>query len=175
MVLTSKKEWIAIVEWLKLRFVSINWNDSQIRSLYEDYKNIDPEYIWGAVQLCYQNNTDFMSSAKLMSVVRDIQAIPKTSDKALTMGEVMRANKGGLLDFLKASGYESFAHAVFDAKMKRLRSGGALKCETTHWDLEAPYTEQKEAWLQEFSPEWTIEFLEQKRDKKILEEENANG
>ena len=120
MVLTSKKEWLTIVEWLKLRFSAINWNDAQIRSLYEDYKMIDPEHIWGACQLCYQNNTDFMSSAKLMKVVKDLQAIPK-SDKALTMGDVMRANKGSLLDYLKASGYESFAHAVFDAKIKRLK------------------------------------------------------
>ena len=67
-----------------------------------------------------------------MKVVKDLQAIPKT-DKALTMGDVMRANKGGLLDYLKASGYESFAHAVFDAKIKRLKSGNALPYETTHW------------------------------------------
>ena len=169
MVLTSKKEWLTIVEWLKLRFSAINWNDAQIRSLYEDYKMIDPDVIWGACQLCYENNTDFMSSAKLMKVVKDLQAIPKT-DKALTMGDVMRANKGGLLDYLKASGYESFAHAVFDAKIKRLKSGNALPYETTHWDLEAPYKEQKDAWLQEFSPEWSIDYLEQKRDKQIAGE-----
>jgi hypothetical protein len=151
MVLTSKKEWLTIVEWLKLRFSAINWNDAQIRSLYEDYKMIDPEHIWGACQLCYQNNTDFMSSAKLMKVVKDLQAIPK-------------------LDYLKASGYESFAHAVFDAKIKRLKSGNALPYETTHWDLEAPYKEQRDAWLQEFSPEWSIEYLERKRDKQIAGE-----
>ena len=57
MVLTSKQEWITIVNWLKLRFTSIKWNDAEVRSLYEDYKNIDPEHIWGACQLCYQNNT----------------------------------------------------------------------------------------------------------------------
>jgi hypothetical protein len=169
-VLTSKKEWLTIVEWLKLRFSSIKWNDAEIRSLYEDYKKIDPEYIWGASQLCYENNTDFMSSAKLMSVVKELQAVPKSDNKALTMGEVMNMNKGGLLDYLKAGGYESFAHAVFDAKIKRLRSGKALPYETTHWDLEAPYSEQKDLWLQEFSPEWTLEFLERKRDKQIAGE-----
>jgi hypothetical protein len=169
MVLTSKKEWLTIVEWLKLRFSSIKWNDAEIRSLYEDYKNIHPDHIWSASQMCYENNTQFMSSAKLMSVVKDIQTHhPKT--KELTMGEVMNRNKGGLLDYLKANGYESFAHAVFDAKIKRLRSGKAMPYETTNWDLEAPYETQKDLWLQEFSPEWTIEFLERKRDKQIAGE-----
>jgi hypothetical protein len=169
MVLTSKQEWLTIVNWLKLRFTSIKWNDAEIRSLYEDYKKIDPEHIWGASQLCYQNNTEYMSSAKLMSVVLELQRAPKT-DKALTMGDVMKANKGGLLDYLKANNYESFAHAVFDAKIKRLRSGKALPYETTHYDLEAPYETQKEQWLQEFSTEWTIEYLERKRDKTIAGE-----
>ena len=54
--------------------------------------------------------------------------------------------------------------------MKRLRSGKAVKSETTHWDLEAPYETQKEQWLQEFSTEWTIEYLERKRDKTIAGE-----
>lgn len=169
MVLTKKQEWLTIVSWLKLRFASIKWNDAEIRSLYEDYKNIDPEHIWGACQLCYQNNTEFMSSAKLMSVVKQLQREPKT-ENVLTMGEVMRQNKGGLLDYLKANNYESFAHAVFDAKMKRLRSGNALPYETTHWDLEAPYETHKDKWLQEFQPEWTIEYLERKRDKQIAGE-----
>ena len=166
MVLTSKQEWITMVNWLKLRFASIKWNDAEVRSLYEDYKNIDPEHIWGASQLCYQNNTEFMSSAKLMSVVKELQRAPKTN-KALTMGEVVQLNKGGLLDYLKANNYESFAHAVYDLKMKRLRKGGAIKSETTHWDLEAPYETQKELWLQEFPTEWTIEYLERRRDKAM--------
>ncbi len=170
MVLTKKQEWLTIVNWLKLRFTSIKWNDAEIRSLYEDYKNIDPEHIWGACQLCYQNNTEFMSSAKLMSVVKQLQREPK-SEKALTMGEVMRQNKGGLLDYLKANNYESFAHAVFDAKMKRLRSGGAIPTETTDWDLDAPWETHKQRWLQEFQPEWTIEYLERKRDKSIAGDE----
>ncbi len=172
MVLTTKQEWITIVNWLKLRFTSIKWNDAEIRSLYEDYKNIDPEHIWGASQLCYQNNTEFMSSAKLMSVVKELQRVPQTN-KALTMGDVLNKNKGGLLDYLKANNYESFAHAVFDAKIKRLRSGKAEKCETTHWDLEAPYETQKELWLQEFPTEWTIEYLERRRDKQIAGENNG--
>ena len=172
MVLTTKQEWKTIVNWLKLRFTSIKWNDAEIRSLYEDYKNIDPEHIWGASQLCYQNNTEFMSSAKLMSVVKELQRVPQTN-KALTMGDVLNKNKGGLLDYLKANNYESFAHAVFDAKIKRLRSGKAEKCETTHWDLEAPYETQKELWLQEFPTEWTIEYLERRRDKQIAGENNG--
>ena len=38
--------------------------------------------------------------------------------KALTMGDVASLNAGGLLEYLKMNGYESFAHAVYDVKQK---------------------------------------------------------
>ena len=159
----SKQEWLTIVQWLKLRFTSIKWNDAEIRSLYADFKDYPADVVWEACNLCYDNNTDFMSASKLKSVCKEILQEGWGKQPALTMGDVMQKNAGSLLDFLKANGYESTAHAVWDHKMKRLRSGNAVKWEDTDWDLEEPWEVAKDRWLQQFSWNTTVDELERKR------------
>ena len=46
----------------------------------------------------------------------------------------------------------------------------APKPKTRYFISQVPYKEQRDAWLQEFSPEWSIEYLERKRDKQIAGE-----
>jgi hypothetical protein len=160
----TKQEWLTIVQWLKLRFTSIKWNDQEVRSLYDDFKEFDGELLWEACNLCYDNNTEFMNASKLRSMCKELVTNGYgKKEPALTMGNVVELNKGSLLDFLKANGYESSAHAAWDYKMKRLKAGQALKTEDTDWDTEEPWEVAKERWLQVFSWNTTVEELERKR------------
>lgn len=161
----TKQEWITIVQWLKLRFTSLKWSDNDIRSLYDDFKMYDGELVWEACNLLYDNNTEFMSASKLKSLVHELFInTPKQDEKLLPMGEVMRRNKGGLIEYLKANGYESFAHAVWDATVKRHKSGNIPKYERhLKIDVDEPWETAKNSFLQTFKLEWKIEHLEQRR------------
>lgn len=161
----NKKEWVTVVQWLKLRFSTIKWNDAEIRALYEDFKMYDADLIWSVCNMAYENNTEFFNASKFKAMCKE-QAVVQNNTPALTMGEVMNANSGGLVEFLEQNGYESFAHAVWHAFIKRLRSGGALKTDPTDWDLEQPWEEAKERWLQTFRPEWKLDFLKERRDSR---------
>lgn len=161
----NKKEWVTIVQWLKLRFSAIKWNDAEIRALYDDFKMYDADLIWTVVNMAYENNTDFFNASKMKAMCKE-QAVNNNNFPALTMGEVMANNRGGLIEFLEENNYESFAHAVWHAFIKRLRSGGALKTDPTDWDLEQPWEEAKPRWLASFRPEWKLEVLKDRRDSR---------
>lgn len=169
----NKKEWVTIVQWLKLRFSTIKWNDAEIRALYEDFKMYDADLIWSVVNMAYENNTEFFNASKMKSMCKE-QAVQNNNYPALTMGEVMQKNAGGLIEYLEMNNYDSFAHAVWDAKMKRLRSGGALKHEDTNWDLEATWEDSKDRWLQVFNAHYPLDKLREKRDKARNKERYGN-
>ena len=80
------------------------------------------------------------------------------------MGEVISKDKGGLIEYLKLNGYESFAHAVWDVTMKRLRTNPLPTDDTETWDTEEDWSSAKARWVGHFKPEWKLEELERKRD-----------
>ena len=133
--------------------------------MYDDFKMYDADLIWTVVNMAYENNTDFFNASKMKAMCKE-QAVNNNNFPALTMGEVMANNRGGLIEFLEENNYESFAHAVWHAFIKRLRSGGALKTDPTDWDLEQPWEEAKPRWLASFRPEWKLEVLKDRRDSR---------
>ena len=161
----NKKEWVTVVQWLKLRFSAIKWNDAEIRALYEDFKMYDADLIWAVVNMAYENNTDFFNASKMKAMCKEHET-HHSNVPELTMGEVMQKNSGGLIEYLEVNQYESFAHAVWHAFIKRLRSGGALKTDPTDWDLEQSWEEAKPRWLATFKPEWKLSVLKEKRDSR---------
>lgn len=162
MTTMTKQEWITIVQWLQLRFTALKWNDRDIRSLYEDFKKYDAELVWEASNLLYDNNTEFMNANKLKALVNELSVSKAQGGNALPMGEVMQRNKGGLIDYLKANGYESFAHAVWDATVKRHKSGKALPSEP-NIDTDEPWEVAKDSFLQTFKSEWRVDVMENRR------------
>ena len=76
----------------------------------------------------------------------------------------MELNKGGLIEYMEANGYESFAEAVYSEGHTRYKEGRQTK---TDGEVYArPWVEAKEEWLTSFKPVWTLDFLKDKRDKK---------
>ena len=82
----NKKEWVTIVQWLKLRFSAIKWNDAEIRALYEDFKMYDADLIWAVINMAYENNTDFFNASKMKAMCKEYET-HHSNVPELTMGE----------------------------------------------------------------------------------------
>lgn len=169
----SKAEWITIVQWISLRWDNLNWDDEKIKSLYGDFRTFPPDVVWDALTIYFDNGHKFFNVVEFRKFCLDrYQDFMASGQKILTVSEVLNygENKGGLIEFLKANGYESFAHACWASMMKRFREGKAEKYENQKdWDVDEPWSSAKDRYLQTFSPEWTVEFLEARRDKKLEE------
>ena len=77
----------------------------------------------------------------------------------------MSADKGGLIEYLELHGYESFAHAVWDAMRKRFKAGNVEKFEVEvakNFDLDEEWESAKQTFT--FPINKTLEQLKAKRE-----------
>lgn len=174
----SKKQWIEVVSWLNFRWDNAKLDDEKIKALYPDFAQFPEDVMWRAMQTYYDSGSKFFNIVELRKIcieeyndyLRDLD----NKQKALGMGEVMRRDKGGLIEYLKLNGYESFAHAVWDVTMKRIRSGKATPTDDLSWDTEEDWTSAKASWTQMFGKEMTIEQLEKKREEESKPKTKVN-
>lgn len=163
----TKKEWITVVQWISLRWEHVKWDETQIKSFYEDFKQFPSDVVWTALNRYYDNGHKFFNSVEFRKACLDeYQNFARELDgkMRLTTGEVMELNKGGLIEYMEANGYESFAEAVYSEGHTRYKEGRQTK---TDGEVYArPWVEAKEEWLTSFKPVWTLDFLKDKRDKK---------
>ena len=78
---------------------------------------------------------------------------------------VLSADKGGLIEYLELHGYESFAHAVWDAMRKRFKAGNVEKFEVEvakNFDLDEEWESAKQTFT--FPINKTLEQLKAKRE-----------
>ncbi len=163
----TKKEWITVVQWISLRWEHVKWDETQIKSFYEDFKQFPSDVVWTALNRYYDNGHKFFNSVEFRKACMDeYQNFAREQDgkMRLTTGEVMELNKGGLIEYMEVNGYESFAEAVYCEGHNRYKEGRQTK---TDGEVYArPWVEAKEEWLTSFKPVWTLDFLKAKRDKK---------
>lgn len=163
----TKKQWIEIVAWINMRWNNADLTEEKVKELYDDFKFFGEDVVWKSMQLYYDNGTKFFNlvdfrrlcQEQYQDYCRDLD----NKQKSLTMGDVVRENAGGLIDYLKMNGYESFAHAVYDAKQKRVKAGKPFLNEDEYIDADLPYEHAKESFLQMFKPELSIDELEKRR------------
>lgn len=165
----TKKQWIEVVSWLNFRWDNAKIDDTKVKELYPDFAQFPEDVMWRSMQMYYDGGSKFFNIVELRKICLDqlneYLRDEENKQKALGMGEVMRRDKGGLIEYLKLNGYESFAHAVWDVTMKRIRSGRALPTDDLSWDTEEDWTSAKDKWSQMFGKEMTIEYLEKKREE----------
>ncbi len=165
----TKKQWVEIVAWINMRWDNAKLDETKVKELYDDFKFFGEDVIWKSMQMYYDYGNKFFNLVDFRRLCQEqYQEYCRNLDnaKALTMGDVVKANAGGLLEYLKMNGYESFAHAVYDVKQKRVRAGKPFLNEDEYIDAELPYEQAKESFLQTFKPELSIAELEKKRDER---------
>ena len=165
----SKKQWIEVVAWINMRWSNANIDETKVKELYDDFKFFGEDVVWRSMQLYYDNGNTFFNLVDFRKLCQEqYQDYCRDLDnvKALTMGDVVNANAGGLLEYLKMNGYESFAHAVYDVKQKRVKAGKPFLNEDEVIDADLPYEQAKDSFLQTFKPELSIAELERKRDER---------
>jgi len=164
----SKKDWIEVVQFINFRWDNAKIDETKIKEFYPDFARFPEEVVWKSMNMYYENGNTFFNVVDFRKLcMEQYQEYCKEIDnkKLLTMGETISKDKGGLLEYLKLNGYESFAHAVWDVTMKRIRSGRALPTDDTEtWDTEEDWTSAKPLWLQHFKTEWSVEQLERNRE-----------
>jgi hypothetical protein len=172
----TKKQWIEIVQWINMRWSNADLTEDKVKELYEDFKFFGEDVVWRSMQMYYDNGNTFFNIVDFRRLcqeqyqehIRDLDNVKK-----LTMGDVSKVNAGGLLDYLKMNGYESFAHAVYDVKQKRVKAGKPFLNEGDFVDADLPYEQAKDSFLQTFQPELTVEQLERKRADRDEEKPNT--
>tara|TARA_B100001996_G_scaffold377960_1_gene361371 strand:+ start:4044 stop:4604 length:561 start_codon:yes stop_codon:yes gene_type:complete len=171
----TKKEWIAVVQWINMRWSNADLTEDKVKELYDDFKFFGEDVVWRSMNLYYENGNSFMNIVDLRKLCQEqyAEVIKERQVKALTVGDVAELNAGGLLEYLKMNGYESFAHAVYDVKQKRVKAGKPFLDEGEFIDAELPYEQAKDSFLQTFSPELTIEQLESRRAERDEEKPNT--
>lgn len=166
----TKKEWIAVVQWINMRWSNADLNEEKVKELYDDFKFFGEDVIWRSMQLYYDNGNSFMNIVDFRKLCQEqYQEYCKERQdnvKALSMGDVAELNAGGLIEYLKMNGYESFAHAVYDVKQKRVKAGKPFLNEDEVVDADLPYEQAKDSFLQHFQPELTIGQLERRRAER---------
>ena len=166
----SKKQWIEVVQFINFRWDNAKLDDTKVKELYPDFAQFPEDVVWKSMNMYYEHGNKFFNVVefrKLCSEQYQEYAREQDNKKALTMGEVISKDKGGLLEYLKLNGYESFAHAVWDVTMKRIRSGKATPTDDLSWDTEEDWTSAKPRWTQLFGKEMTVEQLQRKRDEEL--------
>ena len=126
----TKKEWITVVQWISLRWEHVKWDETQIKSFYEDFKQFPSDVVWTALNRYYDNGHKFFNSVEFRKACLDeYQNFARELDgkMRLTTGEVMELNKGGLIEYMEANGYESFAEAVYSEGHTRYKEGRQTK------------------------------------------------
>ena len=165
----TKKQWIEIVQWINMRWSNADLTEDKVKNLYADFKFFGEDVVWRSMQLMYDNGNKFFNVVDFRKVCQEqYQEYARQLDnqKRLTMGDVASLNAGGLLEYLKANGYESFAHAVYDVKQKRVKAGKPFLNEDEYIDAELPYEQARDSFLQTFKPELSIAELEKKREER---------
>ena len=163
----TKKQWVEIVAWINMRWSNADLNEEKVKELYNDFKFFGEDVVWKSMQMIYDNGNQFFNIVDFRRVCQEqYQEYARKLDgqNKLSMGEV--ADRGGLLEYLKMEGYESFAHAVYDVKQKRVRAGKPFLNEDEYIDAELPYEQAKESFLQVFQPELSIAQLERRREER---------
>ena len=175
----TKQEWVTVVQWISLRWDHLKWDDQQVKALYEDFKQFPPDVVWTSLNRYYDNGHKFFNSIEFRkSCLDEYQEWAREQDNKLrlTTGEIMELNKGGLIEYLKTNGFESFAHGAWSFFMDRLNNNKLEPYETHLGDVfekNEPWESAKDKWLQVFTPEWKMDWMERRRE--IREEEKANG
>ena len=170
----TKQEWVTVVQWISLRWEHLKWDDTQVKSFYEDFRNFPADVVWTALNRYFDNGHKFFNTVEFRKACNDeYQNFARELDgkMRLTSGQVMELNKGGLIEYLEVEGYESFAHAVYMQGHKRFQAG--KKTSTDGDTYKRPWEEAKDDWLMSFKPIWNLEFLKDKRERE--EKEKANG
>ena len=165
----TKKQWIEIVTWINMRWSNADLTEDKVKELYPDFKFFGEDVVWRSMQLMYDNGNKFFNIVDIRKLCQEqYQDYARQLDnqKRLTMGDVASLNAGGLLEYLKANGYESFAHAVYDVKQKRVKAGKPFLNEDEYIDAELPYEQARDSFLQTFKPELSIAELEKKREER---------
>ena len=165
----TKKQWVEVAMWINMRWPNADFNEEKVKELYADFKFFGEEVVWRSMQLYYDNGNTFFNVVdfrKLCQEQYQYYARDLQNQKSLTMGDVADLNAGGLLAYLKANGYESFAHAVYDVKQKRVKAGNPFLNEDEVVDADVPYEQAKDGFLQHFKPELSIAELEKRRDER---------
>lgn len=167
----NKKQWIEIVQWINFRWDNAKLDDAKIKELYADFKHFPEDVIWKSMQNYYDWGKQFFNVVEFRKICleeyNDYCRNLDNKQKALTMGEVIKRDKGGLLEYLKLNGYESFSHAVWDVTVKRIKSGRALPTDDLSMDTEEDWTSAKANWNQRFKKDFSIEYLEKKRADEL--------
>ena len=165
----TKKQWIEVCAWINMRWSNAELTEDKVKELYDDFKFFGEDVVWKSMQMMYDNGNKFFNIVDFRKLCQEqYQDYCRDLDnvKALTMGDVVNANAGGLLEYLKMNGYESFAHAVYDVKQKRVKAGKPFLNEDEVIDADLPYEQAKDSFLQTFRPELSIAELERKRDER---------
>tara|TARA_B100000029_G_scaffold359015_1_gene351849 strand:- start:939 stop:1466 length:528 start_codon:yes stop_codon:yes gene_type:complete len=170
----TKKDWIAVVQWINMRWENAKLGEDKVKELYDDFKFFGEDVVWKSMQLYYENGNTFFNVVDFRRLCKEQYAehIRDTKQKALTMDSVAELNAGGLIDYLKMNGYESFAHAVYDVMQKRVKAGKPFLNEDDYVDADLPYEQAKDNFLQHFKTELSIDELERRRDKREKEKSN---
>jgi len=165
----TKKQWVEVAMWINMRWSNADLTEDKVKELYGDFKFFGEDVVWRSMQMYYDNGNTFFNIVdfrKLCQEQYQDYARELDNQKRLTMGDVASLNAGGLLEYLKANGYESFAHAVYDVKQKRVKAGKPFLNEDEIIDADLPYEQAKDSFLQTFKPELSIAELERKRDER---------
>lgn len=165
----TKKQWVEVAMWINMRWSNADLTEDKVKELYSDFKFFGEDVVWRSMQMYYDNGNTFFNIVDFRKLCQEqYQDYMRDLDnaKALTMGDVASLNAGGLLEYLKMNGYESFAHAVYDVKQKRVKAGKPFLNEDEVIDAELPYEQAKDSFLQTFKPELSIAELEKKREER---------
>ncbi len=163
----TKKQWIDLVQFINFRWDNAKIDDTKIKELYPDFAQFPEDVVWKSMNMYYEHGNKFFNVVEYRKLCKEQYqeyARELNDKKQLTMGDTISKDKGGLIEYLKLNGYESFAHAVWDATMKRLRTNPMPTDDTETWDAEEDWSSAKPQWLQHFKTEWSLEELERKRD-----------
>jgi len=175
----TKQEWLTIVQWISLRWEHIKWEEQQIKSFYEDFKMFPADVVWTSLNRYYDNGHKYFNTVEFRKACLDeYQDYARDLDNKfkLTTGEIVEKNAGGLIEFLKLNGYESFAHGAWSMLMERLNNNKLEKYERHMSDVfekNESWESAKDKWLQMFQPEWRVDWLEERREAR--EKEKSNG
>jgi hypothetical protein len=175
----TKQEWVTVVQWISLRWEHLKWDDQQVKSLYEDFKLFPPDVVWTTLNRYYDNGHKYFNSIEFRKACLDEYAFWSRENRnklTLSTGEVMERNAGGLIEYLKVNGFESFAHATWSSFMERLNKDKLIKTErhlTKVFQKNEPWESAKDKWLTIFQPEWKVDWMEERRE--VREKEKLNG
>tara|TARA_Y100000592_G_C5402682_1_gene283949 strand:+ start:125 stop:622 length:498 start_codon:yes stop_codon:yes gene_type:complete len=147
--LTSKQEFILMINWINVRWVNNPiYVQKNIKLYYDDFKFFSPDTNWEAINNLYDKGSKFAPTPSewrkaCMNVYESMGGHYENRDIKGKLEAGEEEERYTLKVYLREHGFESFRHAVYMHLQKQQKQDRLMPYQEDN-DYQAPWSEAKE-------------------------------